>query len=94
MILDLSALVNVAGVLVAVAAGAIWLRSTLVRQRHEELADLAKTRGDRIEDLEKEQQDMKNEVAELRGQVKVLRSLKSDEIADAVVRKLDELGRV
>lgn len=70
-------------------------RSKVVNKELEQLAD---TRGKRIDDLEEsleiekkerrqDAQAFREELAELRGQVEALRSLKAEEIADLVVSK-------
>lgn len=80
--------IQLIGFAVAVAAAAVWLRSSLTKQRHEELENLAVTRGHRVADLELRVQELHDQVAELRGQVRAIQDLKAEEIADAVVAKL------
>ncbi len=60
-----------------VAGAAMYITSSVVKQKHHELEVLADTRGDRIIDLEKEND-------KLRG----LQGLKAVEIADEVVARL------
>lgn len=70
---------------VLVVGGVVWLRSDLTKERCKEAQELADTRGDRIQDLENHQKRMEIEIAELRGQVDMLRQLKTSEIIDGVV---------
>ena len=72
-----------------VAAAAVYIKSVVVKQQHEELKILADTRGDRIHDLETEVDELRREVAELRGQVAALQAFKASEIADEVVARLN-----
>lgn len=84
----------ISGIAGAVALGAIWLRSQLVRQRHIELEELAETRGHRIEDLEKRVEAQDKRIAFLEGQIESLMQLKTKDIVDGVIDGLTpELGR-
>lgn len=83
-----NALITVGATLVAIVAAAVWLRSSLVRQNQDELARLAQTRGERIEDLEKEVQELREHVLRLEGQVQALMSFKTEDVADAVEERL------
>jgi 50S ribosomal subunit-associated GTPase HflX len=83
--------IQIVGFAIAVAAAAVWLKSSLVKQRHEELENLAETRGHRVADLEHRVQELHDQVAELRGEVRAIQDLKAEEIADAVVAKLADL---
>lgn len=88
----LSVAVGSVSVLVTVILGAVWVRSGLVKQRHEELEELAETRGHRIGDLEKQVAELRTEVAHLRGQVDALQALKVQTIVDGVILGLREEG--
>lgn len=80
------------GVFVAIAAAAVWLRSTLAKQRTTELEHLVETRGLKIDDLQEEIDVLRQEMAEMRGEMSALHQLKTDEIArrtaEAVVGEL------
>jgi TolA-binding protein len=89
---DPSIALNLAGVAVAVVAAAIWLKSALVKQRHEELEQLAETRGNRIEDLKEEVDKLRTEVANLSGQIQAIQGLKTTEIITGVVTGLKAAG--
>jgi hypothetical protein len=71
-----------------VILGAVWLRSQLAKQRVVELAELAETRGDRIQDLEAKVKQLTTEMHEMRGQMKLLVDLKTEEIIEGVVVRL------
>lgn len=73
---------------VAVVGAAVWLKSSLVKQRHEELENLAQTRGDRVADLETRVEELQREVSRLSAKYEVLEQLKAEDIAQAVVTKL------
>lgn len=73
-----------------IIAAAIYIKSALVRQRHEELQGLADTRGKRIEDLEHEIRQLTQKLSQLEGRVAALQGLKATEIADEVVSRLSE----
>jgi phage shock protein A len=85
-----SLMVQIITFMVSVAAAAIWLRSALVKQRHEELEQLADTRGKRVEDLENKVGELRGEVENLKGQMQALRDLKAVEIAREVVAQLNQ----
>lgn len=89
MTFDPGALVNLAGFAVVVLAAAVWLKSTIVKQRHEELEQLAETRGERIRDQDEKIARLEEAVAELRGQVQAMQALKASQIADEVVARLN-----
>lgn len=77
---------------VMVAGAAIWLKSTLAKQRHEELEELADTRGHRIQDLEKQVINLQEKVTHLEGRFQALQDLKVEAIANHVVEKLKAEG--
>ena len=68
--------------------GLVWLRSSLVRSRHEELEKLADTRGERITDLEKRVDDQTAHINRLEGKVDAALALKQEQIAEGVVEIL------
>jgi len=78
-------LFTVVGFGFVVVGAAIYLKSTIQRTNNEELMALADTRGERIDDLEKELHEMREEMSEMRGKMKLLESLKAEEIAQRVV---------
>lgn len=82
--------IQIAAFVVTVGAAAIWLKSALVKQRHQELEELADTRGKRIEDLETKLGELRSEMEGLKGQMALLREFKAEEIAEAVASKLRE----
>lgn len=65
---------------VMVVAAAVWLKSSLVKQRHQELENLAATRGERVGDLEARIEELRSKVAALRSEVDALYKLKAVEI--------------
>ena len=79
---------EVLAVMAAVAAAAIWLRSTLVKQRHKELEDLADTRGERIHDLHTEITELRAEMNELRGELNAIKNLKMRELAEVTAAEV------
>lgn len=92
---------NLIVVLGAMAAGVVYIRSALVKQRHDELEALASTRGDRIADLQQELaaikaayqteiSELKGQVRELRGQMDAVQVIKAQEIALEVARLLSQ----
>jgi len=87
----MSVLIQIAGFGVIVGAAAVWLKSSLVKQRHEDLELLAETRGERIKDQDKRIADLEKSVSELRGQMQAIQALKSVEIAEEVVAQLNAL---
>lgn len=86
--MDSSALIQAIVFSVAVIAAAVWLKSSLVKQRHEELEGLAETRGERVTDLENEVKRLAGEIESLKGQMLAIQSLKVREIADQVVAQI------
>lgn len=75
-------------VLVVIVAGFVYLRSTLAKQSHDELADLAETRGNTIDDLRTELRSLQSKVATLEGQMQAIQAIKAREIAVEVARIL------
>jgi ribosomal protein L29 len=88
VVFDLSQAINLGILLAGVVAAAIYIKSSIQKQRHDELENLAATRGNTIQDLRSEMEDLRREVAELRGQYNALQALKVDQIANAVIAKL------
>lgn len=84
------AIVEAIGFIVVVGASAVWLKSTLVKQRASELAELAETRGDRIADLESEVHLLELRISKLEGAYQALQTIKATEIADEVVARLNK----
>lgn len=77
-------------VVAAVAGAAVYIRSSLVQQRHRELKDLADTRADRIAELEKKVEEQGHRIHQLEGQMQAIQAIKAKEIALEVVRMLKE----
>lgn len=77
-------------VVAAVAGAAVYIRSSLVQQRHRELKDLADTRADRIAELEKKVEEQGHKITQLEGQMQAIQAIKAKEIALEVVRMLKE----
>ena len=75
---------------VMVAAAAVWLKSALVKQRHEELQALVDTRGQRIKDQDERIQALELKVEKLAGQIEAIQRLKAIEIAEEVVARLNK----
>lgn len=80
---------DIVTILVGVIVAAIWLKSALVKQRHEELEQLAETRGQRIKDQDAKIEQLSAKVDRLEGQIIQLQALKVTEIVDAVVEGLE-----
>lgn len=73
--------VEIGAILSAIVLAAVWMRSSIARQRTGELAELVETRGNTIQDLREEIELLRVEVATLRGAVAALEKLRSEEIA-------------
>ena len=71
-----------------VLAASIYLRSTLSKQRTTELEELASTRGQRIDDLERKVEVLSEHISKLEGQIDMLTALKTDAIIDGVVPRV------
>lgn len=78
------------GTVVALVLGIAYLLSKLSRQSRDEAVLLAETRGHRVDDLEKEMNTLRIEVAELRAELKAVLNLKAADIAKLVLEGLDE----
>jgi len=81
-------LFTVIGFAVVVFGAAVYLKSETQRSNNQELKDLVDTRGEKIDDLRIEMKEMRREMDEMRGQMKLLQSLKAEEIAQRVVELL------
>jgi hypothetical protein len=79
---------NLAGLFAAAVGGYYVVRSKLIRTQHEELLELATTRGQRIEDLESELRRVTERLSRIEGQFAALQGLKAQEIAVEVARLL------
>lgn len=55
-----------------------------------EYRELAEARGNKVEDLQNEIDELKNRLSYLEGQVEAMTRLKAEQIADYVVKKLGE----
>lgn len=76
------------GIAVLFAGAAIYIRSGIVKQNREETAELAETRGHRIDDLETEVANLKEELDEVKAHIRALESLKVEEFGVEVERRL------
>lgn len=81
-------LVEVVAFAVTIGAAAVWLRSSIAKQRTSELAGLAETRGFVIDDLRSELHALRGEVAELKGALQALENMKVQEMADRAVEAI------
>ena len=75
-------------IVASIVGAAIWLRSQLVKQRTQELEDLVETRGLKINDLEEEMICLREDMQEMRGEMRFLRELKTTEIAEATAKQV------
>ena len=72
---EYTALIQIVTFVVSIGVAAVWLRSQVARQNHEELEALADTRGLIIEELRLKVAALEYENAELKARVKVLEDL-------------------
>lgn len=93
--MNLDILAPLITVMAGIGAAAIYIVSQVRRTRTEELDNLARTRAERIRDLEAHIMRLEEEarltnarVAKLEGAYEALMNFKVQEIADAVVAKL------
>ena len=75
-------------IIVLIVGGFVYLRSTLAQQSHDELSELAETRGNTIDDLRTELHALQRKVASLEGQMAAIQAIKAREIAIEVARIL------
>lgn len=85
---NLEAVWLVATIIIGIAGAAIYVVSQIRRTRTEELAELAATRGHRINDLESTVLRLEGRINKLEGAYEALMTLKIESIADAVVARL------
>lgn len=85
MLGEFTQVANLGLLLAAVAVAALWTRSNLVKQRHEELEQLANTRGERIEDLQARIMELEAWKERMEGKIEALELLKVDQIVVGVV---------
>lgn len=85
MVDQLSQFSELALLVAAVAMAAVWTRSSLVKQRHEELETLATTRGERIEDLQSRIVELEAWKERMEGKFEALEALKIEQIVLGVV---------
>lgn len=71
-----------------IAAAAIYVKSSVQKQRNAELVELADTRGKRVEDLERDVRRLEARVAELEGELRAYRTLLESGIAHGVAKEL------
>lgn len=76
-----SLLIEVGAIVTSIVLAAVWLRSSVAKQRTSELAALVETRGKTINDLRDEINNLRQEVASLRGAIDALERMRSEEIA-------------
>lgn len=88
MPLDLNGLIQLGIGVVAVAAAAVWLKSSLVKQRHAELEELAKTRGHRIADLKAQIDRQGAQIRTLQSKVEAVEDMLTTAIAERVAVKV------
>lgn len=81
-------IIELFGFAVIATGGLVWLRSSLVKSRHEELEKLADTRGERIRDLEATVKRQGEQIQRLEGKIDAVAGLKTEEIAQGVVEIL------
>lgn len=81
-------ILSLVGFALIVVGAVVYLKSDAQKTNNSELRDLVDTRGQKIDDLEAEVADLRREMDELRGQMKLLESLKAEEIAQRVVELL------
>lgn len=71
-----------------IAVAIVYVRSQIIKVQKTELAELAKTRGDHINDLERHIEDLEKRLSNMEGQMAALQALKAQEIAVEVARLL------
>jgi uncharacterized FlaG/YvyC family protein len=88
MTIDLPGMINVALFAAIVGAAVIYLTAQARRSNQQETAELADTRGNKIEDLEDEIQEMREHIFRLDGQIELLLSQRFDELTDGIADKV------
>ena len=78
----------VPGAVALVGGAAVYIRSAIVRTRHEELQVLADTRGDRITDLEAKVGRLEDKVSRLETELAAQSALVTEAIATRVAELL------
>lgn len=91
MTFDITVLMNSLVFAGIIAVAVVYLRSQVQRQAHQEVEDLAETRGNRITDLQTEIADMQTVLARMQGQIDGLYSLKTEEIIEGVTNGIRDL---
>jgi dephospho-CoA kinase len=71
-----------------IVAAALMVRIT--QRRADEWKGLAEARGEQVDDFRNQIQELREEVGEMRGAIKALEAVKATQIAEKVVRILDE----
>jgi uncharacterized FlaG/YvyC family protein len=84
MTIDLPGMINVALFAAIVGAAVIYLTSQARKSNQQETANLANTRGNKIDDLEDEIQEMKEHIFRLDGQIELLLSQRFGELTDGI----------
>ena len=84
------AFIAFAGIL---AAASVYIRSGIRKEHHEEVEDLAETRGKVIQDLREKVDRLEELIANQQGQIDMLRAMKTQEIVDGVVKGIADHPR-
>ena len=82
---------SVLAFLLIIVLAVVYLRSEVRKANAAETEALVETRGKVNDDLREEVADLKNTVAEMQGQIDMLRSFKTQEITDGVIAGVKEL---
>lgn len=64
------------------------VRSGVLKSQRDEWRQLAEARGEKVSDMESQIQELRQDVAEMRGQLTALQAMKADEIAGKVAALL------
>ena len=67
------------------AAASVYIRSGIRKEHHEEVEDLAETRGKVIQDLREKVDNLEKMVGQMQGQIDMLQKMNAQEIVDGVV---------
>jgi membrane protein implicated in regulation of membrane protease activity len=68
-----------------IVAASIYIRSAIRKEHHDEVEDLAETRGKVIQDLRDKVARLEEQVQNQQGQIDMLREMKTQEIVEGVV---------